>query len=59
MFEYVKDPKLKWPSGRVKRDVTNGIVIHHTANRGVSPQTLHQNALNDGWKGFPYNFYVM
>ena len=59
MFECVKDPKLKWPSGRVKRDATNGIVIHHTANRGVSPQALHQNALNDGWKGFPYNFYVM
>ena len=58
MFEYVKDPKLTWPKGRTKRDCTKGIVIHHTANRGVSSKTLHQNALNQGWNGFPYNFYV-
>jgi hypothetical protein len=40
------------------RSFTEGIVIHHSASRDISSQTIHQWHLQRGWLGIGYHFVI-
>ena len=50
--------EYKWSMALVKRDVTNGIVLHHAAAEKCTADDIHAWHLNNGWAGIGYHFFV-
>jgi len=53
----IKHPELIYPKPPGKRGSTEGIVIHHIAARGLTPQQLHDAEMSR-LGGLPYNIYI-
>lgn len=47
----------KWAHGLVTREVTDAIVIHHSAGHGDA-DAIHKLHINNGWAGIGYAFYI-
>lgn len=52
------ESNLKFTRRPTKRRITDMIVIHHTASRDVSSQTIHNVHLRNGWIGNGYHFLI-
>lgn len=60
-LDYVVDTGLMWPKGRVKRNATDHIQIHHTVGTYGTPEKweqLHMKKISDGNKGVGYSYLI-
>lgn len=60
-LSYVVDTGLKWPKGRVKRQTTDHIQIHHTVGNYGTPsrwEALHEKKIAEGNRGVGYSYLI-
>lgn len=48
----------KWAKPLYRRASTAYIILHHEAGSGQTPQSIHQQHINQGWAGIGYHYYV-
>jgi len=57
MTHRIQNPKLSFREAKVRRTITQGIVLHHIAGQ-MSVQQIHELHRKNGWNGIGYNFVV-
>jgi hypothetical protein len=55
---FVIEEQYEWARPLSVRTSTEVLVIHHTAERGSTPQQIHDYHRSKGWSGIAYNYYV-
>lgn len=52
------EEKYSFAHPLAKRAATEHLILHHSAVKGISAQTIHSGHLANGWSGIAYHYYV-